>query len=710
MTIAMRHVVKFPARVQATKGVDVTRANGTYTFKLNYENLTPAASVASNANVAFQDPATGEMGVTSLSSALNSNANIQAIANATTAADKIGYWNGTASYVLTDFTAFGRTLVGTADAEAARTSLGVTASADLATVATSGDYADLSGLPTLGDMAAKDKVAVADIDATGTPSATTVLFGNNTWGVPAGGGDMLKSVYESRIYDFDTVTAIGAANVPAAQVALRTGGYYAAGDGGGALYQRVVALGTNMVGFQSADGAWWQLVPVNGILNVKACGAKGTWVYGTSSPFDDAPSLRAAVAMATTAKLTIKVPSGKYYVNSTVSGAVLTVTDSSLRMIGDGRDIVYPSTVEGSVFVPGPNILSTEDFLHLTGSATVRGTVLRGWGITPYGGVHSAAVGRYGIFVEATNNTYHLEYAEFSDLFIDNMGTASIATSAPGSNTGGSLCYSTIRDCQVMQMSLGALGDSVNVVHNVIGFNQSTGSNIGVYFYNIAGAANTRVKHNVIASQLGASVVCDGGTTPLIAENEFELHDFYPNGSGAIINIAGGVSQVLDAMVGKNSISNNHVQNIIWNVVVGNAVGTEIAGGWSAILSTQPAGRAHIAVTASASDTRILPGFFTVDGVSADPIISDNGVNTTIIKMRNKKMSLVGSFDTTSHITSGGVVAGKVYTVSTLPTGLPAGARAFVSDSTVATFTSAPVSGGGNFVPVFWNGFNWLIG
>jgi hypothetical protein len=521
---------------------------------------------------------------------------------------------------------------------------------------------------------------------------------------------MLKSVYESRIYDFDTVTAIGAANVPAAQVALRTGGYYAAGDGGGALYQRVVALGTNMVGFQSADGAWWQLVPVNGILNVKACGAKGTWVYGASSPFDDAPSLRAAVAMATTAKLTIKVPSGKYYVNSTVSGAVLTVTDSSLRMIGDGRDIVYPSTVEGSVFVPGPNILSTEDFLHFTGSATVRGTVLRGWGITPYGGVHSAAVGRYGIFVEATNNTYHLEYAEFSDLFIDNMGTASIATSAPGSNTGGSLCYSTIRDCQVMQMSLGALGDSVNVVHNVIGFNQSTGSNIGVYFYNIAGAANTRVKHNVIASQLGASVVCDGGTTPLIAENEFELHDFYPNGSGAIINIAGGVSQVLDAMVGKNSISNNHVQNIIWNVVVGNAVGTEIAGGWSAILSTQPAGRAHIAVTASASDTRILPGFFTVDGVSADPIISDNGVNTTIIKMRNKKMSLVGSLDTTSHITSGGVVAGKVYTVSTLPTGLPAGARAFVSDSTVATFTSAPVSGGGNFVPVFWNGFNWLIG
>lgn len=131
MTIAMRHVVKFPANVQASKGIDVLRANGIYSFKLNYENLAAAVSVSSNVQVAFQDPATGAMGVTTLSSALNSNANIQAIANAETGASKLGYWNGSSSYALTDFSAFGRTLVAAGDATGARTSLGMVIGTDV---------------------------------------------------------------------------------------------------------------------------------------------------------------------------------------------------------------------------------------------------------------------------------------------------------------------------------------------------------------------------------------------------------------------------------------------------------------------------------------------------------------------------------------------------------------------------------------------------
>jgi len=88
---------------------------------------------------------------------------------------------------------------------------------DLAPVATSGDYDDLSGKPTLGtaagadagdfataaqgalaetalqsgdlgDLAAKDKVEISDIDATGTASSTTYLRGDGSWSTPAGGG------------------------------------------------------------------------------------------------------------------------------------------------------------------------------------------------------------------------------------------------------------------------------------------------------------------------------------------------------------------------------------------------------------------------------------------------------------------------------------------------------------------------------------------
>lgn len=69
---------------------------------------------------------------------------------------------------------------------------GIPADADktpaLAAVATSGNYADLNGKPTLGSLAAKNNIAVADISATGDPSAATFLRGDGTWGTVAGAG------------------------------------------------------------------------------------------------------------------------------------------------------------------------------------------------------------------------------------------------------------------------------------------------------------------------------------------------------------------------------------------------------------------------------------------------------------------------------------------------------------------------------------------
>lgn len=60
---------------------------------------------------------------------------------------------------------------------------------DLAPVATSGDYDDLTDKPTLGALAAKSQIDVpGDINATGTPSSTTYLRGDGTWFTPAGGG------------------------------------------------------------------------------------------------------------------------------------------------------------------------------------------------------------------------------------------------------------------------------------------------------------------------------------------------------------------------------------------------------------------------------------------------------------------------------------------------------------------------------------------
>lgn len=85
------------------------------------------------------------------------NAKLAALAALTLAADKLIYATGTDTLATSDLTAFARTLLAEVDAAAMRTTLG------------------------LGDMATKDDVAIADIDATGTADGTTRLAGDGTW-------------------------------------------------------------------------------------------------------------------------------------------------------------------------------------------------------------------------------------------------------------------------------------------------------------------------------------------------------------------------------------------------------------------------------------------------------------------------------------------------------------------------------------------------
>ena len=73
---------------------------------------------------------------------------------------------------------------------------------------------------------------------------------------------------------------------------------------------------------------------------------------------------------------------------------------------------------------------------------------------------------------------------------------------------------------------------------------------------------------------------------------------------------------------------------------------------------------------------------------------------------------------TASGVDVSGVVQHSVYTAATLASSigasfLEAGMRAFVSDCThtLASHHGQPVAGGGaNFVPVFYNGANWIVG
>jgi len=73
---------------------------------------------------------------------------------------------------------------------------------------------------------------------------------------------------------------------------------------------------------------------------------------------------------------------------------------------------------------------------------------------------------------------------------------------------------------------------------------------------------------------------------------------------------------------------------------------------------------------------------------------------------------------TASGVNVSGVIQHSVYTAATLassigPSFLAAGMRAFVSDSTSSLSShhgQTVVGGGANFVPVFYNGTNWIVG
>lgn len=129
-------------------------------------------------------------------------------------------------------------------------------SASLATVATTGSYNDLSNKPVLGtaaaqnttafatatqggkadtavqpgnlgELAAKDKVGITDLSATGTPSGTTFLRGDNVWAVPPGGGGAAWGAISGTLADqTDLQAALDAkANSSSLATVATTGSY-----------------------------------------------------------------------------------------------------------------------------------------------------------------------------------------------------------------------------------------------------------------------------------------------------------------------------------------------------------------------------------------------------------------------------------------------------------------------------------------------------
>ncbi|WP_075657653.1 hypothetical protein [Pseudochrobactrum sp. B5] len=73
--------------------------------------------------------------------------------------------------------------------------------------------------------------------------------------------------------DYASVAEVEASTIKEPVQYLRTAGYYAPGDGGGALYKRVLSEPSHAGKVQSADGAWWELA--ESVVRPEMFGAKG---------------------------------------------------------------------------------------------------------------------------------------------------------------------------------------------------------------------------------------------------------------------------------------------------------------------------------------------------------------------------------------------------------------------------------------------------
>lgn len=119
--------------------------------------------------------------------------------------------------------------------------------------------------------------------------------------------------------DYATKADVEAATISGSLGFIRTAGYSAAGDGGGALYKRVVSEPSHEGKIQSDDGAWWEIAEL--IINVRMLGAILDGVT------DDTLAFRQAI----TVGKPVYFPSGNAYVRDIITLGL------DQCMFGDGR-------------------------------------------------------------------------------------------------------------------------------------------------------------------------------------------------------------------------------------------------------------------------------------------------------------------------------------------------------------------------------------
>lgn len=285
-----------------------------------------------------------------------------------------------------------------------------------------------------------------------------------------------------------------------------------------------------------------------------------------SDDVDFAPALqRAGAAVVDGGAIIIPPTTGGFVLNS-VDGnnAALSVVNKGFTIKGTGWNFNAggsTTTPSGSLFKFGPDFPDTADGILLIGTYAVTGMQMADFAITPHDSAFGVGQGRDAIRIDATGQDgFGHDSLNIRRLFIGNMKTGySFHTLASSANGGGALANSKISDCHFRQGRFENVGDSVTIENAIIGANTTNDvRNLGIYFYNTPGATKFRVSGgNNFA--FNGKIVCDGGITPMFDGIELEQAVGFANTRLAMIDLNGGVSQIVGPIIINCQLSQNSV-------------------------------------------------------------------------------------------------------------------------------------------------------
>ena len=224
---------------------------------------------------------------------------------------------------------------------------------------------------------------------------------------------------------------------------------------------------------------------------------------GNGAP-DDAPAIQAAID-STSAGGTLIIPSGTYLIQG--SGTEIFLRSTPIRIVGVGAPVLAVAS----------KVPPTRNIFRLAPTAITYGWQISGLLIQGNGG----NFGNHVIYLDTTAAGSGIYASSFTDNII--LPTA-IGKSFYLNNTQatGGLFNSVIERNSVESIYLPNCGDLITVANNTLN-NSNAGApfNSGIYGYNVAGAASTKITGNSVASLTG-HIFWEGGVNTIVRDNELE--------------------------------------------------------------------------------------------------------------------------------------------------------------------------------------------